>query len=233
MRAGTVIVAAGRGERLGAAVHKALVPLGGKPLLFHAVERFAAASEDVAEIVLVLHPADLPAIEHSPEGDELRRLGVTRFVAGGERRQDSVLNGIRALGEDCDAVLVHDAARPFCSPGLIRRLVAALNLVPGAVPVVPVTSTVKRVGADGCVGETVDRSALRLAQTPQAGRRAELSAALTSATTVTDEAQALEAAGHAVALVDDSPWNFKITTPADLRLAELVLEHDLWKDETP
>lgn len=233
MRAGTVIVAAGRGERLGAAVHKALVPLGGRPLLYHAVERFAAAGEAIAEIVLVLHRNDLESMSTGDQGDALRALGVTHFVAGGERRQDSVLNGINALGPDCDAVLVHDAARPFCRPELIQALVAALDEVPGAVPVIPVTSTVKRIGPNQEVGETIDRSALRLAQTPQAGRRAELSAALASAATVTDEAQALESAGHAVRLVDDSPWNLKITTPADLKLAELIHAHDLWLDDSP
>jgi 2-C-methyl-D-erythritol 4-phosphate cytidylyltransferase len=232
MRAGIVIVAAGKGERLGAAVHKALVPLGDRPLLHHAVSRFAEAGEVVAEMALVLHPDDLEGIASGPEGAALRELGVRHFVPGGARRQDSVLSGIRALGKDCEVVLVHDAARPFCRPSLVRDLIAALERTPGAVPVVPVTSTVKRAAAGQLVAETVDRSELRLAQTPQAGRRRELTAALESALDVTDESQALEAAGHAVSLVPDSPWNFKITTPADLRLAELVWAHDLWKEDS-
>ncbi|MEZ6194781.1 MAG: 2-C-methyl-D-erythritol 4-phosphate cytidylyltransferase [Planctomycetota bacterium] len=235
MKTGVVIVAAGRGERLGYDLRKAMVPLGDRPLLVHAVDRFAEARDLVAEIVLVVHDDDREPLTRGTWSAHLAAQGVTHLVEGGARRQDSVLNGLRALSRDCEAALVHDAARPFCSPGVVRRLVASLASSAGSIPTVPVTSTVKRITCDEIVAGTVDRRELRLAQTPQAARREILVEALERAERegrdVTDEAQALESAGHKVAVVEDSPWNFKITTPDDLRLAELVLERRLWEPQ--
>lgn len=223
MRAGVVIVAAGRGERLGHLLRKAMVPVRGRPMVLRAAEAFAAVA-DVVETVLVMHAADRDALR-AEWGDALEALGTVRFTEGGARRQDSVMRGLAALGEECEAALVHDAARPFVSADLVRRMLAALDDHAAVVPVVPATSTVKRV-AGGRVVETVPRSELRLAQTPQGARRLALIAALEETERrgigVTDDAQAMELAGHTVAVVEDSPSNFKVTTPEDLEVAEIL-----------
>ncbi|MCB9831078.1 MAG: 2-C-methyl-D-erythritol 4-phosphate cytidylyltransferase [Planctomycetes bacterium] len=234
MRLGLVIVAAGVGERLGQGRHKALVPVGGRPMLLRCAEIFSSIPA-VEERVLVVHADDLDALEDGELGRELRRYGAWRVVPGGARRQDSVLAGLRALGEAIEGALVHDAARPFVSRATIEALGRALEDAVGAVPVVPVASTVKRIGDGGRVVETLPRASLRLAQTPQAGRRRELIAALEAAAElgleVTDDVAALEHLGHQVIAIPDSPWNFKVTTPQDLVLAELVAREGLWLEE--
>ncbi len=157
----------------------------------------------------MVHDGDREA-DHRNLGQHLIEQGVTHVVEGGARRQDSVLNGLRAVSRSCGAVLVSDAARPFCSAGLIRRLISRLATSAGAIPTAAtVTSTVKMITCDDLVARTVDRSELRLAQTPQAARREALIDALERAEKevceVTDESQALESIGHKVASVEDSP----------------------------
>lgn len=231
MRSGAVVVAAGRGQRLGRSQNKALVALGGRPLLFHALERFAEV-EAILEIVLVVHPDDYRTLADGENGRELERLRVTRIVEGGARRQDSVLEGLRALSASCEGALVHDAARPFVSPRLIERLARGLKADAAVIPSVPVRSTVKMV-ADHVIVRTVRRDDLWLAQTPQCCRRDLLISCLEDASAagleLTDEAQALESYGYRARVVEDSPWNIKITTPQDLELAELLLPRRPWE----
>jgi len=148
-------------------------------------------------------------------------------VAGGATRQDSVRAGLEALPSAFDGiVLVHDAARALIEPALIASVVRAAAETGAAIPVLPLVDTIKRV-RDGAVGETLDRSELAAAQTPQGVRRALLQEALDEAArkgiTVTDEAMAVEHLGRRVAAVVGSPRNLKITTPHDLRWAELLL----------
>lgn len=229
MRVGVVIVGAGAGTRLGLSVRKAMVPLAGTPLLIRSARAFAGI-EEVKEIVLVVHPDDISVLTTGSYGEMLREIGVTKLIPGGARRQDSVLQGIHAVPADVGGILVHDAARPFVSAETIRAIAAALDLHEAVVPCVPVTSTVKKVGGDRKVLATLDRSELRAAQTPQGGRREILVRALTQALAdgveVTDDVQAMERLGVQPFVVDDSPWNFKVTTPFDLRVAELVLEQN-------
>ena len=239
MDCGVVIVGAGRGERLGHSLRKAMVPLGGRPLLLRSTEPFARAPS-VREIVLVVHEDDVAAFTVGDYAETTRNLGVTQIVTGGARRQDSVLAGVEALSDHLEGVMVHDAARPFVSPDVIERLAAALDSVAGALPVAPVVSTVKRVecGDDDAdrVRETVPRDDLRLAQTPQAVRRHELLAALRFVDergwTVTDDVQPLELAGYPVRIVEGSSLNFKITSPDDLTLAEVLDSSGLIFGET-
>ncbi len=230
MKYGLVLVAAGRGERLGAPCNKALVPLGKKPLLLHAMDRLMGVP-GLDETVVVLHPDDLETVKEGELGGYLYALGATRLIPGGARRQDSVLLGLKALSSEVEGVLIHDAARPFPDVRVAVRLLEVLERQPGAVPVVAATSTVKRVDGESRVVETPDRSALRLAQTPQAARRDVLIRALEDAAAagvaVTDDVQALERRGETVIAVEDSRWNFKVTTPEDLILAECVLERGL------
>jgi 2-C-methyl-D-erythritol 4-phosphate cytidylyltransferase len=217
-----ILVAAGRGERMGAGRPKAFLPLAGRALLLRAAEAFEATAEVDAIVAVV------------PSGDqrEARELlaplpKVTAVVAGGAARQDSVRAGLAALPDGFDGVvLVHDAARALVDPALIASVARAAAEAGAAIPVLPLVDTIKRV-RDGAVQETLDRSELSAAQTPQGARRALLQEALDRAAadgvTVTDEAMAVERIGRRVAAVVGSPRNLKITTPNDLRWAELLL----------
>lgn len=230
MDSGVVIVAAGTGKRLQQSQHKALVPLLGRPLFLWSAEIFLNL-EAITEVVVVVHEHDIQTFTTGSIAEELSQLGPCRVVAGGAERQDSVLAGLKALGPNVTKALIHDAARPFVTSTTVAMLLGALDHSPAAVPVVPVASTVKQVDGDGKVSATIPRGALRLAQTPQAARKTLLISALEQAIIngdlVTDDVQAMELAGHEVTTVEDSPWNFKVTTPADLRLAELVARENL------
>ncbi len=217
-----ILVAAGRGERLGASRPKAFVELGGRPLLLWAAEAFEAAS-DVDAIVAVVPDAEI-ALAREMLGHVNKLLAV---VPGGERRQDSVHEGLRQAPPDFSGlVLVHDAARPFVDTTTIAAVTAAARESGAALPVVPLVDTVKRVRA-GAVVETLDRSELFGAQTPQGFRldllRRAYAAAAAAGLTVTDEAMALERLGATVRAVPGSTLNRKITTADDLAWGEDVL----------
>ena len=215
-----VIVAAGAGERLGAGVPKALVPLHGRPLLTWALDAFAGHPD--VDSVVVVAPAEAVAAVRAGVGDR------ATVVAGGASRQRSVDLGLAALAPDVDLVLVHDAARPLVEASVVSAVVARLRQGdPAVIPVLPVTDTVKRVDSSGRVVATVDRTELRAVQTPQGFSRAVLLAAHRAAeqrslTEVTDDAGLLEALGTAVQTVAGAETCFKITTAHDLRMAHLV-----------
>jgi 2-C-methyl-D-erythritol 4-phosphate cytidylyltransferase/2-C-methyl-D-erythritol 2,4-cyclodiphosphate synthase len=222
-RIGAVLVAAGASERAGPGVPKQFRTLGVRPMLVVALAPLLEVCDEVAVVVPesdvertteMLRGAGIPAGETSG--------GAVRVVAGGARRQDSVGNGLAALSREVDLVLVHDAARPFASAALARLVAEAASEHGAAVPVVPVHDTVKRVEDDEVVA-SLDRSVLRLSQTPQGFRRDVLEAAreATGDADVTDDAQCVEMAGRRVAVVDGEWGNVKITTPEDLALADL------------
>ncbi|MFZ1988765.1 MAG: 2-C-methyl-D-erythritol 4-phosphate cytidylyltransferase, partial [Alphaproteobacteria bacterium] len=204
-----VIVAAGLGLRAGGgATPKQFKPLRGKPLLSWSIEAFADHPE-VDGVLLVLNPLVLDTWYFEPKNPK-----VLRPVAGGGQRQDSARNGLEALADRAPArVLIHDAARPLVSPQVISRVIAALNDAPGALPVVPVSDTLKRGKAGGMVEATVAREGLWRAQTPQGFEfRAILAAHRKFAgQNLTDDAAVAEAAGLAVKLVEGDARNIKIT----------------------
>lgn len=207
-----LIVAAGRGERLGAGVAKAFVPLAGRPMLDWSLD--ALREVPAIESITVAVP---PGVE-PPDG--------VAAVPGGRVRSESVIRALRAVDEG-DPVLVHDAARPLVTPDLAQRVLDALAGVDAAIAATPLTDTVKRAGPDGRVIETLSRRELWAVQTPQAFRRAALAAALDVPADVlaaaTDDAWLVERAGGSVRIVPAPPENLKITTALDLRLAELIL----------
>ena len=215
-----IVVAGGDGSRLGADRPKAFIGLGGRPLLAHSIDLL----EDhpaVDRIVLVVpaeweEPATLLA-------DELAAGKVVAAVPGGETRALSVAAGLDVVADDAEAILVHDAARPFATAELIDRLLEALATHAGAVPAVAVTDTVKRVEG-GRVAETLERSELRAVQTPQAFRaealRRAYAAPAAALRDATDCASLVEAAGLEVAVVPGEGGNMKITSPEDLAGAE-------------
>jgi 2-C-methyl-D-erythritol 4-phosphate cytidylyltransferase len=223
MKALAILVAAGRGERMGRERPKAFLELDGQPLLLRAARAFEAAPSVDAVVAVV------PAAEQ----DEARKLlaplsKLLAVIPGGERRQDSVLAGMKAAPDGFEGVvLVHDAARPLVDVALVERVVREAERHGAALPVVPLVDTVKRVH-DGAVTETLDRSELFAAQTPQGFRFALLveayEAAFRDRATVTDEAVAVERCGTVVRTVAGSARNRKITTPDDLAWAEAVVQ---------
>ncbi len=223
MGAGAIIVAAGSGERLGAGVPKAFVHAAGRPLLVWSARAIAAA-RGVDALVIVAPPGDEKAVA-ALVGTGIE---VHDIVPGGTSRQRSVAAGIAALPADVDVILVHDAARPLVTPGMVERVLAALETHDGAIIAVPVVDTLKREVGDGQIGATVSRAGLWGAQTPQAFRAAVLREVFASADdaeldSATDCADMAERRGIAVALVDPGAPNTKVTVPADLALVEALL----------
>jgi 2-C-methyl-D-erythritol 4-phosphate cytidylyltransferase len=218
-----VVPAAGRGERLGPGTPKALRPLGGVPMLVHAVRALARAR--TVDLVVVAAPPTGVALVEAELRDRIVGAEVL-VVAGGETRQASVRLALDALPAGVDVVLVHDAARPLVPPELVDAVSSAVRAGADAVvPGVPVADTVKRVDDAAGVVETLDRSVLRAIQTPQGFRRQVLEAAHASAgdADATDDAGLVERAGGAVRVVPGAEEAFKVTRPLDLVLAESVL----------
>ena len=214
-----IIVAGGRGLRLGADQPKQLLEIGGRSMLQWSVDAFASHAA-VSEIVVVL-PPDLAHHVNVAGGGK-----PVRMAEGGRRRQDSVASGFAASDPVSDIVLVHDAARPFVSADLVSRVIETAATHGAAVPARRASDTVKRAPAAGeAVTETIPRDTVWLAQTPQGFRRSVLADAIAKGgeADVTDEAMAAERAGHPVHIVEGDQQNVKITTAEDLRLARRSL----------
>ncbi len=214
-----LVVAAGRGSRLGGEVPKQYRNLGGRPMLRYSLQAFLEHPQ-VDAVRAVIDPEDRPHYDAATRG-----LDLLPPVPGGETRQDSVRLGLESLAEIGPArVLIHDAVRPFVDPPIISRIIAALDGKPGAIAAVPVTDTLKRA-VDDNIAETVDRKELWRAQTPQGFRYPEILAAHRAATGagLTDDAAVAERAGLEVTLVMAGEDNFKITTEADLERAQRLI----------
>lgn len=217
-RAAAVIVAGGSGRRVGGPVRKQYLSVAGKPVLLHALLPFLHHPR-IHQTVVVVPPDD--AFAPPPW---LAGLGA-RIVAGGAERGDSVWNGLQAVGDEVDLVLVHDGARPFVTAGVIGRVLDGCGAM-GAVAAVPVTDTIKQVSEDGTITGTPDRSALWQAQTPQGFPRAGLVLAYTRAreegVAATDDAALYERYVGPVRVVTGSYRNLKVTRPEDLAIAEAL-----------
>lgn len=214
-----MLVAAGRGERLGG-TPKQYRPIAGVPMVLRALRPFAAHPE-VLHTVIALPPVDVAT--PPPFLADLAGSTLT-LVAGGAERSDSVAAGLRSLPEACTVVLVHDAARPFPDPEVIGAVIREARSGRGAVAAVPVTDTVKEIAPDDSrrVIRTVSRDRLWRAQTPQGFPRSLLAAAhRLPAEGATDDAALVERLGADVRIVPDSPRNLKVTTAEDLEWAEL------------
>ena len=217
MTFGSVVVAAGTGSRAGGAKQWRL--LGGRPMVRWSVEALLDAG--ASEVVVVV-----PMGAETQLGEALAGLTGWTAVVGGETRADSVRAGLAALtGAPDQPVLIHDAARPMLSGDVIKRLLKALETADGALPALPVADTLKR-GLDGAVADTVDRSALWRAQTPQAFRANRLIAAWNNwpaGETPTDDAAVVERDGGRVALVEGDARLMKLTFPEDFEMAEALI----------
>jgi 2-C-methyl-D-erythritol 4-phosphate cytidylyltransferase len=208
-----LVVAAGRGERLGSDRPKAFVIVAGRPMLEWCVDALREVPA-IDQIVVAL-----PAGEDAPDGC----IGVP----GGEVRAASVAAALAASAGD--PVLIHDAARPLLNPELVERVLRGIDGVDGAIAATRVTDTTKQADADGIVTGTLDRSRLWAVQTPQVFHRAALERALDVSPELlaraTDESWLVERAGGRIRIVESSPENLKVTTPRDLRISsDLLLE---------
>lgn len=207
-----LIVAAGKGERLGGDLPKQYRLLGGKPVVRRAVEALIGHPA-IGRVRVVVGEGQEPLAREALSG-----LDVGELIAGGAERADSVRNGLATVSGD--AVLVHDAARPFCPAGVIDRLLAPLEFFDGAAPVLPVSDTLARAGTR--IEKSIDRSAMVRVQTPQAFRVGPLRDAYArwDGEAPTDETTVARAAGLSVAAVEGDPALEKITTSADFERAE-------------
>lgn len=220
---GAVIAAAGTSSRMGE--DKLLLPLGEEPVLVHALRPFQEERQ-IAEIVVVTRQDLIVPVAQMCKDCGLDK--VTKVVAGGKTRTESVRLGILELTSDPELIAVHDGARPFVTGDIIRRTVAAAQSYGAAAPAVPLTDTIKELDGDGLAARTVDRETLRAVQTPQIFQegliRAALQKALEDGADLTDDCAAVERLGMKVMLTAGSGENIKLTTPADLLTAQAIWE---------
>lgn len=220
-RCGAVIVAAGSASRMGG-IDKVMAALGGEPMIARTVRAFQQCGA-IADIVIVTRP-DLirPISALCARMDKVRMV-----VAGGQSRQESVALGLNALPKGVELAAVHDGARPLVTDAVIDRTVRAANSYGAAAPAVPVKDTIKVVRG-GLVTDTPDRASLQAVQTPQVFDfdllRGALKKAAEDAAAVTDDCSAVERLGMAVKIVEGDERNLKVTTPMDLKIAEMLLE---------
>ena len=221
---GVVIVAAGTAQRM-AGINKLYAPLRGKPLLAWSVDTCQGYSL-VQQIVLVLNDKDL-ARGQKLKGE--RGWSKVNLCPGGSRRQDSVREGLKQL-RDCDLVLIHDGARPFLTSDLIEDGLKIAEQAGAALAAVPVKDTIKLVGDERLVGETLQRDRLWAAQTPQIFRFDVITMAYENLIVeVTDDATAVEHLGYKVQLYMGDYQNIKVTTTEDLELARIIAKK--WKEK--
>lgn len=222
MKAVAVIVAAGSGERFGNAA-KVLVPLLDRPLLAWTLDAFSASTRTTG-IVIVVGPHTESGVRALVANGSWPK--VVAIVTGGSSRQHSMANGVAAVPQDADIVLVHDAARPLVTPQQIDACIVAARDDGGAILAAPMTDTVKRV-QHGVIAETIDRSTLWGAQTPQAFRadwvRLMADVAIQGEPAITDEASLAEKLGYPVRIVPGDSTNLKITHGHDVIIAEAIL----------
>lgn len=219
---GAVIVAAGRGTRMGSADNKIYLTLDGRPVLAHALAAFELCAA-VCSVVIVVAPGEEARVADIVKAERLEK--VKAIVTGGAERQESVYIGLSAL--KTEGALVHDAARPLVTAEQIEACCRTAEAHGASALAVPVKDTIKVSDGEGFIVATPERKTLWSVQTPQAFRREQLMdahrQALADSAAATDDAMLLERLGHKVAIVNGDYSNLKITTPEDLPIAELLL----------
>lgn len=220
-----VIVAAGKGKRMGTEISKQFLPLGGKEILAHTVEKFERAKA-IRDIVLVTGAEALEDVKNMA-----REYGwgkVRSVVPGGRERQDSVWNGLREVSEDTEIVLIHDGVRPFVTEEILNCSIETAREMGGCVAGVPAKDTIKVCNGENIAVATPDRSTLWQIQTPQTFRRAVILKAYENAKKDgfigTDDASLVEHSGYPVKVILGSYRNIKITTKEDLLIGEAFLK---------
>lgn len=226
MRTDALIAAAGKGRRMGGKVKKQFISLAGMPLLLYTLKAFEEF-EGIEHIHLVLDGGDFEYCRR----EIIQKYGIKKviqLVPGGDRRQDSVWNGLKAMEGHCDTVIVHDGVRPFVSAGIFTRLLEAMEDVQAVVTAIPAQDTIKRVDGSGNVLDTLQRNTLFHIQTPQGFRYDVITEAYKRAIEEgiwgTDDAYFVERMGIQVKVIEGSSFNIKITTPEDIALAHCILK---------
>ncbi len=216
-----IIVAAGRGTRMGSEIPKQFMNIAGKTILETTLYKFDRSNE-VDEIILIVNKEDMEFVNTEIAVDYEK---ITIVKAGGATRTESVFEGIKALSRKCGIVLIHDGVRPFVSYNLITNCVEGAYNFGACIPVTDVVDTIKEVSEDGIVQNTLNRARLKSVQTPQSFDyeliRDCYIKAVTEDESFTDDASIVEFYGHNVKTIDGLPRNIKITTPLDLRIAEI------------
>ena len=222
-----VIVAAGKGRRMGTEISKQFLPLCGKEILAHTVEKFEKAA-CIRDIILVTGGDALQDVR-----EMAREYGWKKIISvteGGKERQDSVFLGLQQVPQDTEIVLIHDGVRPFVTEEILERSIAAAKETGGCVAGVPAKDTIKVCDAEGFAIATPDRSTLRQIQTPQTFRREEILAAYEKAKADgflgTDDASVAEHSGFSVRVIMGSYRNIKITTKEDLLIGAAFLKEE-------
>ena len=216
-----IIVAGGSGQRMGTSVPKQFLLLNGRPLLMHTIDSFSRTSEEI-KILLVLPAAQIPYWKELCVQYEFTTPHL--IVEGGQSRGESVKNGLNMISAGSGLVAVHDGVRPLAGIELIRRVFSQAEEKGSAIPCIPVSDSLRQVNGEG--SKSVDRTDMVAVQTPQCFRLDILRKAYNQQnfTEFTDDAQLVEAMGEPVYLTEGSSENLKITTPADLLIAEALLK---------
>ena len=218
----SVIVAAGSSRRMG--FDKLFAPLRGKPVIAHSIDAFERTPE-IGEIILVTRGEQKARLEALIASEGWTKVG--RVAEGGAERHLSVWNGLQAVNGRASHVAIHDGARPLTTPAVIRQCLELARRTGAACVAAPVPDTVKRASAEGIVVDSVERAGLWAMQTPQIFSTPIIlqayAAIMSAGGSVTDEVSAVQRMGVNIALLRNDEWNFKITIPRDLELAENVL----------
>ncbi len=222
MNTSVIIVCAGNSSRMGG-VNKILLPLGERLVIGVTMQAFQQC-ESVKEIIIVARESDIPAIKAEAEAAGITKL--TACTEGGDTRQQSVIKGVRCASADTELIAVHDGARPLVRPEHIEKTIRDAGVFGGAALGVPVKDTIKMV-EDGLITDTPPRKMLYITQTPQIFKRRlyfeGIDFALEHSLDFTDDCQLVEAIGGKIAMTTGDYTNIKITTPEDIRLAEVLL----------
>jgi len=225
MRTLAIVLAGGTGKRMGAATNKQFLLLDNRPILVHSLQIFEDC-RPVDGVYLVVNQRDLPLIQE--EVLETYRFNkIVKLVIGGRLRQDSVRNGLEAIDEACDIVVVHDAARPFVPPAFVEKSISLMEMFDAIIPALPVKDTIKAISKEGFVSKTLERDSLWHVQTPQTFKYDLIIKAYREGSAKKligyDDATFVEHLGKRVKVIEGSPYNIKITTPEDLVIAKGIL----------
>jgi 2-C-methyl-D-erythritol 4-phosphate cytidylyltransferase len=219
-----IVVAGGKSERMGQNIDKAFLSLGTKPVLIYSLLAFEKC-HDVEEVVLVVRKERIEAARYAAQMFGCNK--VKNIVAGGSKRQDSVMAGLEMIEDECEIITVHDGARPCVTPELISETIKSAKAYGSGVAAVKITDTVKVVEKNMVISETIDRTKLWRVQTPQSFKRELIVKAFDfikkKKMLVTDESSAVELVSKDVRIVATTPSNIKITTPDDLVLAAALM----------
>ncbi|MBW1858814.1 MAG: 2-C-methyl-D-erythritol 4-phosphate cytidylyltransferase [Deltaproteobacteria bacterium] len=224
-KVGAIVVGAGEGIRMGTSTRKQYMMLGERPVLAHAVLAFEKC--DAIEEIFVVVPAGDDLFCRKEIIDPLKLRKPITLVPGGGTRQESVFNGLRAIDGQCELVAIHDGVRPLVRIGDIAECVRIADQYGGCILALPASDTIKTVDVEDRVVVTMKRHMIRMAQTPQAFRYDLILEAHITAQKEdyagTDDAELVERCGEVVKVMPGDPYNIKITTPEDLKLAEVLL----------